>query len=228
MGGIIMSEADKVLAEKILEQLGGAANVISYTNCMTRLRVTPADSTKVNQDGIKKIDGVLGLVEEETLQIIIGPGRVTRVTEEFGRLLDASGEISLDKKAASKKAELKQKIQHFHSPHSRAGCFRSYHGHHQGHCTGRLACRGLSNRNDSLGHRKWAIWISWYSCRLKCSQRIRRLSSPRSPGRNSHPQPCICYHYSFWGRIASRARRLNWCFDCFGRKAGTPICPSIA
>ncbi|MFS0634740.1 PTS transporter subunit EIIC [Mesobacillus foraminis] len=104
-----MSEADKVLAEKILEQLGGAANVISYTNCMTRLRVTPADSTKVNQDGIKKIDGVLGLVEEETLQIIIGPGRVTRVTEEFGRLLDTSGEISLDKKAASKKAELKQK-----------------------------------------------------------------------------------------------------------------------
>ncbi len=241
-----MSEADKVLAEKILEQLGGAANVISYTNCMTRLRVTPADSTKVNQDGIKKIDGVLGLVEEETLQIIIGPGKVTRVTEEFGRLLDASGEISLDKKAASKKAELNQKnatpfklflrkISSIFIPLIPAlvasglitGITKAIIQ------AGWLAGRGLSNCNHSLGHRRGAIWISWYSSRLKCSQGIRRLSSPRSPGRNSHPQPCICYHYSFWGRIASRARRLNWCFacrhfHCFGRKAGTPICPSIA
>lgn len=104
-----MAGENKRMAEEILEQLGGAANIASYTHCMTRLRVTPKDESIVNKAAIKKIDGVLGLVEEETLQIIIGPGKVNKVTEEFGRLIEAAGGINLNEKAASKKAEINQK-----------------------------------------------------------------------------------------------------------------------
>jgi PTS system sucrose-specific IIC component len=100
---------NKILAEKILEQLGGPANIANFTHCMTRLRVTPKDESIVNKAEIKKIDGVLGLVEEETLQIIIGPGKVNKVTEEFGKLIEASGGIDLNQKAASKKAEINKK-----------------------------------------------------------------------------------------------------------------------
>lgn len=104
-----MAGENKILAEKILEQLGGPANIGNYTHCMTRLRVTPNDESKVNKAAIKKIDGVLGVVEEETLQIILGPGKVNRVTEEFGKLVDAAGGIDLKAKAAGTKAEINKK-----------------------------------------------------------------------------------------------------------------------
>jgi PTS system sucrose-specific IIC component len=104
-----MAGENKILAEKILEQLGGPENIVNYTHCMTRLRVTPKDESVINKAAIKKINGVLGVVEEETLQIILGPGKVNRVTEEFGRLIDEAGGIDLKELAAAKKAEINKK-----------------------------------------------------------------------------------------------------------------------
>ncbi|GAM15819.1 PTS transporter subunit EIIC [Mesobacillus selenatarsenatis] len=74
------------LAREILEQLGGAGNIADVASCMTRLRVKPTDYSKVDIAGIKKIDGVLGVVEEETLQIILGPGIVTKVANEVSEI----------------------------------------------------------------------------------------------------------------------------------------------
>jgi sucrose PTS system EIIBCA or EIIBC component len=74
------------LAREILEQLGGADNIADVASCMTRLRVKPVDYSKVDIAGIKKIDGVLGVVEEETLQIILGPGIVTKVANEVSEI----------------------------------------------------------------------------------------------------------------------------------------------
>ncbi|WHZ02536.1 PTS transporter subunit EIIC [Neobacillus sp. YX16] len=104
-----MAGENKILAEKILEQLGGSTNIGNYTHCMTRLRVTPKDDSVINKAALKKIDGVIGVVEEETLQIILGPGKVNKVTEEFGKLIDAAGGINLKEKAASTKAEINKK-----------------------------------------------------------------------------------------------------------------------
>jgi sucrose PTS system EIIBCA or EIIBC component len=104
-----MAGENKILAEKILEQLGGSTNIGNYTHCMTRLRVTPMDDSVINKAALKKIDGVIGVVEEETLQIILGPGKVNKVTEEFGKLIDAAGGINLKEKAASTKAEINKK-----------------------------------------------------------------------------------------------------------------------
>lgn len=81
------------LAREILEQLGGTGNISDVASCMTRLRVKPADYSKVNVAGIKKIDGVLGVVEEETLQIILGPGIVTKVANEVSEITGMSSRV---------------------------------------------------------------------------------------------------------------------------------------
>ena len=49
-------------AKEICEKVGGIKNVTYCTNCATRLRLTIADDSKVDLDGIKKIDGVVGAV----------------------------------------------------------------------------------------------------------------------------------------------------------------------
>lgn len=71
------------LASKILELVGGKENVISAINCMTRLRVKLVDPSKADIPQIKQTEGVLGVVEEETLQVVLGPGKAKKVCDEF-------------------------------------------------------------------------------------------------------------------------------------------------
>ena len=51
---------------------------------MTRLRVKVREDADVEK--LKKVDGVLNVVEAETLQIVLGPGKVNSVGEEFSKL----------------------------------------------------------------------------------------------------------------------------------------------
>ncbi|SFD55211.1 PTS system IIB component, Glc family /PTS system IIC component, Glc family [Bacillus sp. OV194] len=95
---------EQLMAQQITEKLGGAENIQSLTYCMTRLRVTPKDESKVDRAGIKDIDGVMGVVGDEILQIIVGPGTVNRVADEMSRntrlqvsALDEDGEDDLAK-----------------------------------------------------------------------------------------------------------------------------------
>ncbi len=103
------------LAGEILPHLGGPSNINSLTSCMTRLRVTPIDETKVDLDRLKEIDGVLGVVEAETIQIILGPGIVTKVAEEVSKLSGVDAEDLEDDEnifeglADQTKSDLKQK-----------------------------------------------------------------------------------------------------------------------
>lgn len=79
------------LAKQILEKLSGSNNVVSFANCMTRLRVKVKDVEKVDISGLKKLEGVLGVVEDETIQVVIGPGKVKKVADEFGKLVGMQG-----------------------------------------------------------------------------------------------------------------------------------------
>jgi len=94
------------LANKIVEHVGGKSNIISATNCMTRIRMTIKDRSKVNIEALKIEEGVLGIVEEDTLQVVVGPGKAKKVADllvsEFG--IETSGEIS---DWESNKAEIK-------------------------------------------------------------------------------------------------------------------------
>lgn len=76
------------LAKAILEQLNGKKNITNFTNCITRLRINVRSRDHVNLENIKQLDGVLGVIDNETIQIVLGPGKVTKVAAEFQDLTD--------------------------------------------------------------------------------------------------------------------------------------------
>ena len=64
---------DKTLATKIIENIGGEKNIISFTHCATRLRFNLKDNKVAKIDELKKLDGVLTAQEQAgQLQVVIG------------------------------------------------------------------------------------------------------------------------------------------------------------
>ena len=58
---------------KIIEYVGGKDNISNAWHCMTRLRFDLKDRTLINEEGIKGLEGVMGIqYAKEQLQIIIG------------------------------------------------------------------------------------------------------------------------------------------------------------
>ncbi|WP_367567128.1 PTS transporter subunit EIIC [Lacrimispora sp.] len=76
----------KQISEQLLTLLGGKDNITSNAACMTRLRVGLRDTSKADIEAVKKVEGVLGVVESDTLQIVFGPGKVNKVLDEFYKL----------------------------------------------------------------------------------------------------------------------------------------------
>lgn len=74
------------VAKQVLDNVGGRGNVRGNATCMTRLHVTVVDTSKVNIAALKKIEGVMGVVEGQTVQIVFGPGKVNKVGAEFAEL----------------------------------------------------------------------------------------------------------------------------------------------
>ena len=77
--------ADEVSVQ-LLEYLGGKDNIRSNMACMTRLRVGVKDMSKVSVDKLKSVEGVLGVVEADTIQIVFGPGKSGKILEAFSKL----------------------------------------------------------------------------------------------------------------------------------------------
>ena len=71
------------VCRRLLEALGGKENVTANNACMTRLRVGVRNRSLVDLDAIKSTEGVLGVVEADTLQIVFGPGKVNKVLDAF-------------------------------------------------------------------------------------------------------------------------------------------------
>ena len=102
----------KELAVKILELLGGSENIEGNAACMTRLRVGVRNLDAVDVAGLKALDGIMGVVESDTIQIVLGPGKVNRVLEEFSKLTGLHAESASDEAsdlAAKNKEEQKKK-----------------------------------------------------------------------------------------------------------------------
>ncbi|NBE56467.1 PTS transporter subunit EIIC [Streptomyces boluensis] len=78
---------NRATAAAILPLVGGAANVDSVAHCMTRLRLGLRDRTLVQDEALKALPDVMGVVDDETYQIVLGPGKVARVTPEFEELV---------------------------------------------------------------------------------------------------------------------------------------------
>ncbi|WP_338215167.1 PTS transporter subunit EIIC [Companilactobacillus muriivasis] len=77
---------NKDVANEILKNVGGKENVTANVACMTRLRLGIKDNDKVNVDALKRIDGVLAVVQADTLQVVLGPGKVNKIAEPFADL----------------------------------------------------------------------------------------------------------------------------------------------
>lgn len=71
------------LAKQIYAGAGGMGNVDSVVHCMTRVRMKVINESLVDVAKLKAIPGVLGVVEDEQLQVIIGPGKVNKVAQEM-------------------------------------------------------------------------------------------------------------------------------------------------
>lgn len=74
-----------LLAQKLLELLGGKENLITIDNCITRLRLEVADKERVQDNEIKKLTS--GIIKKgNALQIVIGTD-VEFVAEELKKLV---------------------------------------------------------------------------------------------------------------------------------------------
>ncbi|EAD0724877.1 permease [Listeria monocytogenes] len=112
------------IGKQIFIHVGGMENVSRIAHCMTRVRLGIVDSNLVDVAGLKKVPGVIGVVEDDTLQIIVGPGVVNKVAGAMAEMagvkigetiqenLDSStktGKELVEEKASKTKAELKAK-----------------------------------------------------------------------------------------------------------------------
>lgn len=77
----------EALAWQIFLLTGPTENIVSVTHCMTRLRLVLRQKDDAMITSIGKLPGVLGVHDAgEELQIILGPGRVDKVTDAYEAL----------------------------------------------------------------------------------------------------------------------------------------------
>ena len=73
-------------SKKIVEAVGGASNIASAANCMTRLRLVLKDEGRAKDDAVQAIKGVKGVMRQGgQYQIIIG-NEVSSLFKEFKKL----------------------------------------------------------------------------------------------------------------------------------------------
>ncbi|HDB6749512.1 TPA: PTS transporter subunit EIIC [Staphylococcus aureus] len=77
---------EQQLAERIIAAVGGMDNIDSVMNCMTRVRIKVLDENKVDDQELRHIDGVMGVIHDERIQVVVGPGTVNKVTNHMAEL----------------------------------------------------------------------------------------------------------------------------------------------
>lgn len=89
------------LAKDVVTAVGGKENIVSVTNCMTRLRFVLKDDSIPNEDEVKAINGVKGVMNQGgQYQIIIGTNVsnvAPKVREIAGISAEDEGAVKIDK-----------------------------------------------------------------------------------------------------------------------------------
>lgn len=91
------------LAVEIIKNVGGKENILSLTNCATRLRFNLKDDSKANSDILKKTKGVMGVVNKGgQYQVIIGSdvANVCKEINDLANLQDNTAAVEEDNKNA--------------------------------------------------------------------------------------------------------------------------------
>lgn len=80
------------LAQEILDDIGGENNVNTLIHCATRLRFTLKDISKAQKEKIKKLDGVISVVESGgQFQVVIG-NNVTKAYDAIMKITSLDGD----------------------------------------------------------------------------------------------------------------------------------------
>ena len=79
---------EQKLAQQITDAVGTMDNIDNIINCMTRVRIQVIDEQKVDYAKLKSIDGVMGVVKDDRVQVVVGPGTVNKVA---GYMAQSSG-----------------------------------------------------------------------------------------------------------------------------------------
>lgn len=77
---------EQQLAERIIAAVGSMDNIDSVMNCMTRVRIKVLDENKVDDQELRHIDGVMGVIHDERIQVVVGPGTVNKVANHMAEL----------------------------------------------------------------------------------------------------------------------------------------------
>ncbi len=86
-------------AKELVEAVGGKENIVSATHCMTRMRFVLVDESKVSDDAVKNVKGVMGVVHGGgQYQIPIGT-YVSDVCPEVLKLIGQTGDAAAEAKA---------------------------------------------------------------------------------------------------------------------------------
>ncbi|MBR1744297.1 MAG: PTS transporter subunit EIIC, partial [Lachnospiraceae bacterium] len=106
--GITVSKYTE-LCEQIIEKVGGKENITGALHCMTRLRLTLKEDSKVELNAVKGIKGVLGAqFSGGQFQIIIGP-TVGEVYTEFCKIIDIREAAAVEEEPDQEKGKLEIK-----------------------------------------------------------------------------------------------------------------------
>jgi len=106
--------SNQELLSKIVTLLGSESNIESMANCMTRLRVKVKNPSLIQKDAIQNLEGVLGVVEDETFQIIVGPGKANKLMEIFKTSYSIpTSKVDEDWKSNKEKVQSKNKGSRF-------------------------------------------------------------------------------------------------------------------
>ncbi|MCI8474247.1 MAG: PTS transporter subunit EIIC, partial [Oscillospiraceae bacterium] len=100
------------LVDKILEHMGSKSNVITATNCMTRLRINVKDDSSVNEEALKALEDVMGIVHDRAnyWEVVVGPGKCRKCADrckDLGIPAAADGEMTTGGDWKANKAAVK-------------------------------------------------------------------------------------------------------------------------
>lgn len=116
------------LVQSILKGVGGRNNVVTATNCMTRLRINVKDDGAINEEALNGIEGVMGVVHDRTgyIEVVVGPGKCRKCSDYCKELgipaaadaaeMTAGGDWKANKaamKAGQKENKLKSMLKTF-------------------------------------------------------------------------------------------------------------------
>ena len=91
--------SNPAIISELIQSVGGRENINKVWHCMTRLRFDLIDDSKINQQAVTRLPGVLGAqLQSEQFQVIIGPQ-----VNEWYQLIGANGNASSAVPAKSKK-----------------------------------------------------------------------------------------------------------------------------